>query len=271
VIAVVFLLLISVAAPAGATWSIVAVDSGTLEVGVAGASCIGGVDVIAGIAPGRGVVAAQAMSNLEGRARAVELLEKGGRPAEILEEIASEGWDPRPWHRLGGRGLRQYAVASLDGPSQATFTGDRTTAWSGAVQASGVAVAGNMLVGAEVVEKALAAFQSTPAGCAPDLGDRLMAALWAGSAAGGDNRCVPELSALSAFVAVARPDDDPAALSLSLIVPYEGLNELFLLPLRFFLQKRGNADQNPVRILLARYHELRGAGTCLAADLADPR
>ena len=52
----VFLLLISVAAPAGATWSIVAVDSQTLEVGIAGASCIGGVDVLAGIAPGRGVV-----------------------------------------------------------------------------------------------------------------------------------------------------------------------------------------------------------------------
>jgi hypothetical protein len=93
----VLVLLMAIAAPAGATWSIVAVDSQTREVGVAGASCIGGVEVIAGIAPGRGVVAAQAMSNLEGRARAVELLEKGRQPSEILEEIASQAWDPRTW------------------------------------------------------------------------------------------------------------------------------------------------------------------------------
>ena len=47
---------------ASATWSIVAVDPETREVGIAVASCIGGVEVTAGIAPGKGVVTAQAMT-----------------------------------------------------------------------------------------------------------------------------------------------------------------------------------------------------------------
>jgi uncharacterized Ntn-hydrolase superfamily protein len=117
--------------PAAATWSIVAVDSKTREVGIAGASCIQGVDVIAGLVPGRGVVAAQALSNISGRDRAVEALKEGAHPDAILDEIASDTFDPRPWHRLGGHPMRQYAIASLEGPSQASFTGDRAYDWAG--------------------------------------------------------------------------------------------------------------------------------------------
>ena len=51
------------AGDAAATWSIVAIDPATREVGIAGASCIAGAQEIAGLAPGRGAIAAQAMAN----------------------------------------------------------------------------------------------------------------------------------------------------------------------------------------------------------------
>jgi len=260
------LLPLLLAAPARATWSIVAVDPETREVGIAGASCIGGVEVIAGLAPGHGAVAAQALSHRDGRDRAVELLEQGRAPAEILDAIATEEWDPTPWHRLGGAGLRQYAIASLAGPGQATFTGDRTFGFAGAVEGSGVAVAGNTLAGPAVVERAFEAFRAEASGCRGDLADRLVAALWAGAAAGGDARCVPQLAALSAFVAVARPGDEAEDPWLAITVPYEGFGELLLQPLRAFVRKGGDADENPVRLLAERYRAhraARGEAACL--------
>ncbi len=250
---------------ARATWSIVAVDPATREVGVAGASCIDGVEVIAGFVPGRGVVAAQALASSKGRDHAVKRLDQGEPPLAILEEIASQDWDPRPWHQIGGRGTRQYAIASLDGPRTASFTGERTTPWAGARVGDNVAVTGNMLVGAAVVDRALAAFETGPEGCSPDLADRLLAALLAGAKAGGDRRCVPELSALSAYLAVARPEDPPDTPSLSIYVPYDGFNELWLYPIRRFWPKRGTAEENPVRVLAERYGRTRPE-----ACLADP-
>ncbi len=68
------------AAPASATWSIVAVDPETREVGIAGASCIGGVEIIGGLVPGRGAVAAQASANLAGRDLAMDRLAAGSSP-----------------------------------------------------------------------------------------------------------------------------------------------------------------------------------------------
>lgn len=200
-------------ATAHATWSIVAVDAATREVGVAGASCIGEVQVIGRVVPGRGAVAAQAFSNRDGRDLAARELAAGTGPEEILALLTRrrfDGWQ-LPRHRL-----RQYGIAALGAPA-ASYTGKWTIPWKGAAQAEGVTVQGNLLRGPEVVRDALAAFVASDAACG--LGERLLRALEAGAAAGGDRRCSPEQAALSAFVEVARPRDAEDAPTLRLVVP----------------------------------------------------
>ena len=67
----------------------------------------------------------------------------------------------------------------------AVFTGKDCVDWCGSVQAPNVSVAGNMLAGPQVVERTLEAYL---AGDGRDFDDRLIAALEAGEAAGGDKR-----------------------------------------------------------------------------------
>jgi uncharacterized Ntn-hydrolase superfamily protein len=206
---------------ASATWSIVAVDPETREVGVAGASCIGNAQVIAGLAPGRGAIAAQAMGNLAGRDRGVELLAGGASPQAVIAAIASDRFDS-----LAGvdtSRLRQYGVAALgfeDAP--AAYTGSWTFDWRGHDLAPSVSVQGNLLVGPAVVSRALAAFTAPSPPGAHRLADRLLRGLEAGADAGGDARCMPKQAALSAFLMVAAPGDAPGSPSLRLVFPGPG-------------------------------------------------
>jgi len=216
-----FLALGLVPARAPATWSIVAVDPGTRVVGIAGASCIGGVEVIGGLAPDRGAIAAQALANLEARDKAVELLRWGAGPQQVVAHIAQRDFDP-PSLRSGSK-LRQYGVVALG------------------------------------FEDALAAFEAQREDPGATLADRLMAALEAGAARGGDKRCSRELTALSAFIAVARPDDDPSAPSLRIVVPYAGETDTVTLRLlrQLLFPERGDAEQNPVTRLRQVYERWR--------------
>ena len=197
------------------TWSIVAVDPVTREVGVAAATCTVGVELLRGVVPGRGVVAAQASTNLMARSEAVKALAAGADCAETLTAAReASGLSGMP-----GWSDQQFAVAVLDPePRTAVHTGPDTVAWAGSRSAPAVSVQGNMLRGREVVDVALAAFASEDG--APDLAERLMRGLEAGAEAGGDNRCPFECPALTAFLAVARPEeppeDDPA---LYLVAP----------------------------------------------------
>jgi len=237
-----------------ATWSIVAVDPQTREVGVAVASCIGSVEVTAGFAPGKGVVVAQGLSNLASRDRAAQLLARGASPAQVIAEITTPEFD-RPGFLKGAK-MRQYGVAALDfGETTASYTGSWTVGWSGSARGDGVSVQGNVLYGEEVISDALRAFEAEPGA----LGERLLAALEAGSAAGGDKRCAKSLSALSAFLAVARPDDSARVPYLRLLVPYAGETDAsrwtFLRQLVCPVQ--GEVSQNPVRRLRERYEQWR--------------
>ena len=209
-------------APARATWSIVAVEPETGEVGIAGASCIGGSIVLAGVVPGRGVIAAQAFTNRDGRDTGMDRLAARASPQAIIEEIASPGFDWLgflPLYRL-----RQYGVVSLDFPdAPASFTGDWSLAWHGAARGRGVSVQGNTLYGPEVVADALDAYRASAARC--PLVDRLQLALEAGAARGGDRRCSKEQAALSAFLIVARPKDHASAPWLRLVAPDQAKGE----------------------------------------------
>ena len=215
-----WLILVSLLCPgdAVATWSIVAVDPATREVGVAGATCISRAYAIAGLAPGRGAIAAQAMLNLAGRDRGRQMLAGGASPRAVIAAVASAGFDSSAG--VDTSRLRQYGVAALGFEAEpAAFTGSWTFAWQGHALAPGVSVQGNLLAGPAVVERSLAAFTAPSPPGAARLADRLLRALEAGAAAGGDARCLPEQAALSAFLMVAAPGDAPASPSLRLVFP----------------------------------------------------
>jgi uncharacterized Ntn-hydrolase superfamily protein len=206
---------------AGATWSIVAVDPITREVGAAAATCTVGVETIFGAVPGRGVIVAQAATNLSARTKGVAMIASGAGPGEVISVIASEEFNPGSLWRASWR-EQQYGVAVLGAdPPASHFTGVETVPWSGGVAEGAVSVQGNMLYGREVVQAAFRAFLESgrATGCTPYLAERLLGALEAGAARGGDNRCPRERAALTAFVAVARPGDPAEAPSLFLVAP----------------------------------------------------
>ena len=184
------------------TYSIAAVDQLTREVGGAGTSCLGGEDVyvIYAAVPGRGIVQAQARYSLAGKQRAIELLEQGQAPADIVSAITQASFD-------GNAAVRQYGIVDVEG-NAAGFTGDQTMPYADDRQASvgtlTYSVQGNILTSAAVLDQAAAAFEG--GGC--DLAERLMSALEAGAQGGeGDSRCTPDgIPSDSAFLQVESPD-----------------------------------------------------------------
>jgi len=224
-------LLFGCLANAGATWSIVAVDPATGEVGSAGASHTPAVWPIMGIVGGKGVVVAQASGNEAARLLAVSMLEAGADPDDIMKIISSTDFSATVADQ-------QFGIASLTGGT-AGFTGSACASWAGHAGDDVVMVQGNILAGDRVVSDTLASFQSSRAAGKP-LADSLVAALLAGSLAGGDSRADGTDSAMTAYVAVARKDDPAGKPSFAIIVPPQG------------------AGVNPVRILSARFDALKG-------------
>ena len=182
---------------AHATWSIIAVNRATGEVGIAGASCTSHVSGIGEIVPGKGAVVVQAMSNGEARKLGVKLLQEGATPAQIIEAMRDERFDPEN---------QQYGVIVLVADqSPATYSGKRITEWNGVMTGDDVAVLGNTLVDEKVVSAAFAAFHAVKG---KSLGERLMAALVAGANAGGDKRCGKQHATAAFLTVYKQPKDD---------------------------------------------------------------
>ncbi len=243
-----------------ATWSIIAVDPQTREVGAAAASCIHSSEYpiawIAELLPGRGVVVAQALGNLEAKSAIADALADGASPATALGAVTRPGADA--WLGLDVSRLRQYGAVSFEaGP--ASFTGSWNGEWAGARAGDAVGVQGNLLVGPEVLEEALAAFEAAADAC---LAERLLAALEAGARAGGDRRCAPELGSLSAVLTVAQPDDarGEPSLALSETRPGEPDTGVWEELRRRFRPEPGRAEESPVRLLRHDLDAERSAG-----------
>lgn len=158
-----------------ATFSIVARDSVTGELGVAVASKFFTVgNVVPWAKAGVGGVATQAYANTSFGWRGLELLEQGLTPEEIRNLFVRTD---------EGHARRQFGIVSANGQS-VTYTGDSCSAWAGGRSGKNYAVQGNILAGEAVVvamEKAFLETQGT-------LADRLYAALLAGESKGGDSR-----------------------------------------------------------------------------------
>jgi uncharacterized Ntn-hydrolase superfamily protein len=103
------------------------------------------------------------------------------KPDAILKAIWDSDPDPFPdrWTKQG----RQFAVMNLKGEA-ATFTAPKATEWAGGKLGKYCAAQGNVLTGPAVVDSMIKAFEEARG----HLSMRLMAALDAGHAAGGDKR-----------------------------------------------------------------------------------
>ncbi|MBE9473725.1 MAG: DUF1028 domain-containing protein [Chloroflexi bacterium] len=224
------------------TFSIVAIDPQTGDVGAAGASCVPiSASSLAALVPGQGAAAIQAAFTPQNQSQVLELLSQGTAASEIIELVSDEDYDQQT-------SIRQYGVVTLKGGEiQARgFTGSENNDWAGDRQDENYAVSaqGNTLEGKAVISDALSAFISQELGPL-HLSDRLLRALEAASAAGGDLRCNQadfEQTAQAAFIAVSQAGQpafsatvgsdpsskDPALpwLFISIIEPKGGPNPL---------------------------------------------
>ena len=158
-----------------ATFSIVARDPATDELGIAVQSRAFRAGAIVSYAKaGVGAIATQAAANQTYGPRGLELLELGLSPDEVVAHLT--GADP-------GRDRRQLAVIDARGRVRA-YTGSGTSAWAGHIEGENFSAQGNILAGEAVVQAMAEAFESATG----PLALRLMDALDAGEAAGGDAR-----------------------------------------------------------------------------------
>ena len=158
------------------TWSIVARDPASGQIGIAVATCAFAVGArVPFVATGIGAVATQAFVNPYYGPRGLELL-RGGADAAGTVRALTEADE--------GRADRQVHVLDREG-RLAAHTGADCVPWCGHEVRGSFSVAGNMLAGPEVVRDTIAAFE---AGFGLPLHERFLAALLAGEAAGGDKR-----------------------------------------------------------------------------------
>lgn len=131
-----------------------------------------------------GVVATQAVVDVSYGPQALELLRQGAAPADIITQVLDRDPDPghggQEWAKTG----RQFSVMRADDGEVATHTGPTASDWAGHVIGQHCSAQGNILAGAAVVADMATAFE----GATGHLSQRLMAALEAGQAAGGDSR-----------------------------------------------------------------------------------
>lgn len=205
------------------TFSIVAVDAETGEIGSAGATCIaaedGAID-ISDIILGVGAIHTQSFWNPANQANARTRMEAGDSPQEIMDWLVANDVSNDP-------SQRQYGAVDLnDGnPRSAAFTGENCFAEFIHVTGPNYSIQGNILISEDVVNDMEAAFLAETG----TLAEKLMAALQGAKRPGADERCLDfGISSASAFIRVADPTDtDSSYGNLSLDINVWITNETF--------------------------------------------
>jgi len=158
------------------TWSIIAKDGATGQFGIAVATRFFAVGArVPHIAAGHGAIATQALVNPYYGIDGKQLLREGKSPRDVVAALiaADDGRESRQLHIMDAKG------------EIAAHTGKDCVDWCGHIQGDGFSIAGNMLAGEQVLDdtaKAYVANENLP------FPRRLIAALRAGEAAGGDKR-----------------------------------------------------------------------------------
>lgn len=201
------------------TFSIVAIDSVTGEVGSAGATCLddnsfpgsGGAIIISDVIPGKGAVHTQSYWENANQVNANRLLDDGETATDILDWLINNDIAANP-------AIRQYGAVTMGNTIDAAgFTGDQCLAERVHVTGNNYAIQGNILISQAVVDSMEARFLQTEG---RPLCERLMEALQGANITGADSRCFNEgVSSRSAFVRVAKMDDEVDDLWMDLNVP----------------------------------------------------
>jgi uncharacterized Ntn-hydrolase superfamily protein len=158
------------------TWLIIAKDSATDQIGIAVATRFFAVGaLVPHIAAGIGAVATQALVNPYCGIDSMKLLREGNSPRDVVAALtaADDGSESRQLHIMDAHGRI------------AAHTGKDCVGWCGHRAFDGFSIAGNMLAGAQVLDETSKAYVANRDLLFPR---RLIAALRAGEAAGGDKR-----------------------------------------------------------------------------------
>ncbi len=199
------------------TFSIVAVDPSTGEVGGAGATCLS-LDregyqalIISHVQPGVGAVHTQSYWNALNQYNGAIKLEERLSAQDLILWLTENDAEQNP-------SIRQYGAAVLSpqgDPSAAGYTGSNCLNAKKHVSGLNYSIQGNILLGGYVVDSMEARFLRSTG----SLADRLMEAMRGALIPGADSRCLREgLSSRSSFIRVARPQDTLTGPSLDISV-----------------------------------------------------
>jgi uncharacterized Ntn-hydrolase superfamily protein len=158
------------------TWSIIARDNATGQFGIAVATRFFAVGArVPYIAAGIGAIATQALVNPYYGIDGLKLLREGRVPGDIIKTLIAAD---------SGHASRQLHIMDAAGRI-ASHTGTDCVDWCGHVEGKGFSIAGNMLAGAAVLDDTAVAYVENEK---MPFARRLIAAMRAGEAAGGDKR-----------------------------------------------------------------------------------
>jgi uncharacterized Ntn-hydrolase superfamily protein len=158
------------------TWSIIAKDNATGQIGIAVATKFFAVGArVPHIAPAIGGIATQALVNPYYGIDGLRLLREGRAPQDIIETLTAAD---------AGHASRQLHIMDAKGRT-AAYTGKDCVDWRGHLEGDGFSIAGNMLAGSRVLDETAKTYV---ADTGMPFARRLIAAMRAGEAAGGDKR-----------------------------------------------------------------------------------
>lgn len=157
------------------TFSIVARDQKTNAIGIAVASRFFAVGAMVPYMSSQAAFASQAFVSPMWGIEGLKMLEAGGAADDVLADLVA---------RDAGQANRQAHMIDMQGRI-AQHTGEACVDWAGHIKADNVSIAGNMLAGPQVIEAMLDAWMAAKD---QDFAERLMTAMDAGEAAGGDKR-----------------------------------------------------------------------------------
>lgn len=166
-------------APYVHTFSVVAFDPATKDLGIAVASrylAVG--SVVPWAKAGVGAIATQAYARLANGPEGLTLLEQGKNAGETMKSLIAAD---------SKSAVRQVAVVDAQGRT-ATHTGEECIDWAGHVVGDHFTIQGNILTGPDVIQEMKLAYEAARKQPHSELADWLMAALQAGERAGGDRR-----------------------------------------------------------------------------------
>ncbi|MFZ4521789.1 MAG: DUF1028 domain-containing protein [Bacteroidales bacterium] len=209
------------------TFSIVAIDSLTGEIGSAGASCVGssisyphGAAILSDIIPGVGAIHTQAAWDHTNQLNAHNWMMMGLSPQQMIDSLVLHDAGNNPT-------TRQYGIVDYNGghPRSAAYTGINCMNYKNDTAHIYYSIQGNILLGQQILDSMQNRFLTTPG----SLADRLMATLQGAKVIGADTRCAPRnTSSQSAFLRVAQMNNQADSLYLDLWMAYpQNLSGIF--------------------------------------------